>query len=550
MKPLLLMLVIASCSLGQALGPVKPATYTIAGGLPSASTWSGGEILITDGASLCDVSTGSGTTRVKAASNGTIWVTPNCGSGGSGSGLGSIANCALTITTGTVTAAATATTLLPCTARFGNQVFTFTGPVSYPITGSSTGTAYFYIDNTGSFDAAVGSASGITCSGGSCAVNSGTGMPNGNTGIAIWSVTFNSGSWNTGGGTAFIASASTNPMACGTGLIQTVTQALTTCSLDTTFLTLTTTGSSGAATYNSSTATLNIPQYSGGGSSAWSSITNAAGALTLANAAFGTTFNQTSAVNWTWANTTAATSGAAQASPIINLTGTGWTGSASTAATTTLQQGWSGVSTPNFLITGPGVPSSTGNNSIATVNGFGIVNFQYAVQASAGSANGFSGFNVSNLGIVSNGGSGAAGNVMQLGDQNSGHAFGDWALSHIIGSSSAPTGVVGAAGGTSPTCCTITGNDSAFNMALTTGTPAATSGTIMTVTFNLGFTNIAGTATAPHCVFSPTVGPVAGQATDVRGTTTATTFVLTAGTAGLTAATPYAWDVICFGTNQ
>ena len=42
------------------------------------------------------------------------------------------------------------------------------------------------------------------------------------------------------------------------------------------------------------------------GSVLWSAIGNAAGALVLANANFATTFNQTSAVPWTWANTTAA----------------------------------------------------------------------------------------------------------------------------------------------------------------------------------------------------------------------------------------------------
>src|ERR1035437_6729467 len=42
------------------------------------------------------------------------------------------------------------------------------------------------------------------------------------------------------------------------------------------------------------------------GSVLWSALGNAGAALTLANAGYATTFNQTSAVNWTWANTTAA----------------------------------------------------------------------------------------------------------------------------------------------------------------------------------------------------------------------------------------------------
>jgi hypothetical protein len=41
----------------------------------------------------------------------------------------------------------------------------------------------------------------------------------------------------------------------------------------------------------------------------WSDLKNATGALTLSNGTNGTTFNQTSAVNWAWANITAATPG-------------------------------------------------------------------------------------------------------------------------------------------------------------------------------------------------------------------------------------------------
>src|ERR1035437_1942438 len=57
------------------------------------------------------------------------------------------------------------------------------------------------------------------------------------------------------------------------------------------------------------------------GSVLWSALGNAAGALTLANAGFSTTFNQTSAVNWTWANT--ATSNAPQ---VLVASGSAWSG--------------------------------------------------------------------------------------------------------------------------------------------------------------------------------------------------------------------------------
>ena len=69
----------------------------------------------------------------------------------------------------------------------------------------------------------------------------------------------------------------------------------------------------------------------------WNNLQNATGALTLANAGNATTFNQTSAVNWTWANTTAATSGTSQSSPIFNINGTYWTGAASATDGWTIQ---------------------------------------------------------------------------------------------------------------------------------------------------------------------------------------------------------------------
>lgn len=75
----------------------------------------------------------------------------------------------------------------------------------------------------------------------------------------------------------------------------------------------------------------------GGGSTAWSTIGNAAADLTLSNAGFNSTFNQTSAVNWKIANTTAATSGASQSSPLLNLCGTEWHAAASTSGCFTMQ---------------------------------------------------------------------------------------------------------------------------------------------------------------------------------------------------------------------
>lgn len=103
----------------------------------------------------------------------------------------------------------------------------------------------------------------------------------------------------------------------------------------------------------------------GGGSTAWSAISNATGALTLVNAGNATTFNQTSGVAWTWANTTAAIVSASQSSPIINLLGTEWHSSASAAGGLTVQfvpgTGLDAASSLNFAHTGTATGQMTYN---------------------------------------------------------------------------------------------------------------------------------------------------------------------------------------------
>jgi hypothetical protein len=82
---------------------------------------------------------------------------------------------------------------------------------------------------------------------------------------------------------------------------------------------------------------INPQTVTGGSATAWSSLLSAAGPLTLTNAGNASEFDQTSAVNWTWKNTTAATSGTPQNSPILNLIGSYWNGSAGAVDTWTMQ---------------------------------------------------------------------------------------------------------------------------------------------------------------------------------------------------------------------
>ena len=101
---------------------------------------------------------------------------------------------------------------------------------------------------------------------------------------------------------------------------------------------------------------------------AWSSFVAATASLTLNNAAYTTTFNQTSAANWTWANTTVATSITTNASPLLEVAANYWTGAASAADTWTigssLVAGTNGASTLTIAHTG-----STGNACVLIPTG-------------------------------------------------------------------------------------------------------------------------------------------------------------------------------------
>ena len=99
------------------------------------------------------------------------------------------------------------------------------------------------------------------------------------------------------------------------------------------------------------------------GTVTWDQIGNAAANLTLANAGFNTTFNQTSAVAWLWANTTTGTALTTNASPLLELAANYYTGSASAADTWTigssLAAGTNGASTLTLTHSG-----STGNAAV------------------------------------------------------------------------------------------------------------------------------------------------------------------------------------------
>lgn len=115
--------------------------------------------------------------------------------------------------------------------------------------------------------------------------------------------------------------------------------------------------------------------------------------------------------------------------------------------------------------------------------------------------------------------------------------------SRFIGGSSTPGIAAGAGAGTTPTV-SVTGNDAAGLLNITTGTtPTGTNAIIATITFNTTY------ASAPRVIICPanraangltTAIPLVPAAGQTNGVTT-TTFVLESNTVALTGSTAYIW---------
>jgi len=125
-----------------------------------------------------------------------------------------------------------------------------------------------------------------------------------------------------------------------------------------------TTGSAATPTFRA----LVVADIPSGITPIWNNLQNATGNLTLANGANTTEFDQTSNVTWKWYNTTTATSGTTNASPVLDLSANYWTGAASAEDAwtigTSLAAGTNGASTLTIAHTG-----STGNAAVKLPSG-------------------------------------------------------------------------------------------------------------------------------------------------------------------------------------
>lgn len=117
---------------------------------------------------------------------------------------------------------------------------------------------------------------------------------------------------------------------------------------------------------------------------------------------------------------------------------------------------------------------------------------------------------------------------------------GNATLKHLIGGSTAPTIAAGTGAGTGPTVSVSNATDLSGIINVTTGALPTAAATVVTITFNVGY------GVAPNIQLFPGNAETAllSGVTMVFVTSTTTTFVITAGSTGLVAATAYKWYYI------
>jgi hypothetical protein len=227
---------------GDLGGSLTSATVKAIQGQPVASTFpSNGQALVWN-------------------SSAGAWQASNISSSGGGATLANqLGDLAAVRTSSTVlTIGAGCTPTSPCNVRFGYQVFNIINSATATISGSSTGVAYIYINNSGTL--LVGHNLTVACTAG-CAQQTGiTSFPPNVLPIYSWTAT--TGTWDSTGGRDQRAFISTKTLAGGQGIVITETPGQSTLAVDNGVI----------PTYLMGNATLNFPSITTGTCAADQSI--------------------------------------------------------------------------------------------------------------------------------------------------------------------------------------------------------------------------------------------------------------------------------------
>jgi len=173
------------------------------------------------------------------------------GSGGGVAMAYQLGDLAAVLTSSTVlTIGAGCTSTSPCNVRFGYQVYSITNSATATITGSGVGTAYVYVNGSGTL--MVGHNLTVSCSAG-CTQQPGiTSFPPNVVPVYTW--TASNGAWNSTGGTDQRAFLSAKVLAGGQGIIITEAPGQSTLAVDNGVI----------PTYLMNSATLNFPSIATG----------------------------------------------------------------------------------------------------------------------------------------------------------------------------------------------------------------------------------------------------------------------------------------------
>ena len=149
-----------------------------------------------------------------------------------------------------LTVGAGCTSTAPCNVRFGYQVFTISTSATATISGSTSGTAYVYINGSGTL--MVGHNLTVACSAGCTAQSGVTSFPANVIPIATWTAT--SGTWDSTGGRDQRAFLAAKVLAGGQGIVITEAAGQSTLAVDNGVI----------PTYLMNTATLDFPSMATG----------------------------------------------------------------------------------------------------------------------------------------------------------------------------------------------------------------------------------------------------------------------------------------------
>lgn len=133
----------------------------------------------------------------------------------------------------------------PCNVRFGYQVFSITNGATATLSGSATGTAFVYVDNSGNID--IGHNLTIACSAGCTQLPGVTSFPANVLPIYIWTAT--AGGWDITGGRDQRAFLSSKTLVGGQGIVLTEAPGQSTIAVDNGVI----------PTYLTNSTTLNFP---------------------------------------------------------------------------------------------------------------------------------------------------------------------------------------------------------------------------------------------------------------------------------------------------